>query len=100
MKRFEIVKDRYRKTRGGYSRILDVSCSSCSNHICFYQKDGPGILKRLYTDRIHEYQKASELVCQKCKSILGVYYIYQKEMRPAYRLFIGAVKKKILKNNK
>jgi len=33
----------------------------------------------------------------KCKRLLGIKYIYEKEKRPAYRLFVGAVVKKIVK---
>ena len=65
-----------------------------------YQKDGPGILKRLYLDRIDssDNQKWKEkLVCKKCGTVLGIYMIYQKENRPAYRLFAGAIEKKIIK---
>lgn len=90
--------DRYRKVRGGYSRILQLSCSSCRKELFSYQKDGPGILKRLYLDRILSYSTtASKLVCPKCKEVLGIRTIYKKENRLAYRLFTGAVAKKIVK---
>lgn len=67
-----------------------------------YQKDGPGILKRLYCDRIFpaEALPKKNFICNKCKSTLGVKIVYQKENRPAYRLFIGAVNKKIIKGPK
>jgi len=90
--------DKYRKARGGYSRILQLSCSSCGATLFQYQKDGPGILKRLYLDRILDYSTtASQLSCPKCKEVLGIRTIYKKENRPAYRLFMGAVSKKIVK---
>jgi hypothetical protein len=65
-----------------------------------YQKDGPGILKRMYLDRMvnvdtHKWLK-SNLECPKCKTLLGVPIIYKKEDRPAIRLFAGAVGKKII----
>jgi len=104
-----IRKDKYRKTRGGYSRILNLSCENCKVHICNYQKDGPGILKRLYLDRISESKKYSglesnpikeipNLICDKCNKVLGVPYIYDKEKRLSFRLFVGAIHKKIIKN--
>ena len=100
--------DKYRKSRGGYSRFLNVLCEHCGAKILVYQKDGPGPLKRLYLDRIfapenlEDFQKLPinkipNLTCSKCKSILAVPYIYKKEQRKAYRLFVGAVIKKITK---
>ena len=100
--------DRYRKARGGYSRFLNVLCEHCGAKILVYQKDGPGLLKRLYLDRIFapenlaNFQKLSidkvpNLICTKCKTVLAVPYIYKKEQRNAYRLFVGAVTKKITK---
>ena len=44
--------DKFKKARGGYSRLFDIRCEKCGNHICYYQKDGPGILKRMYLDRV------------------------------------------------
>jgi hypothetical protein len=95
----KLKKDQYRKTRGGKSRLLDISCESCGAHLFFYQKDGPGILKRVYVDRIIDLKNLSKenLTCPECKDVLGVYYIYPKEKRPAYRLFAGEVTKKIVK---
>lgn len=65
-----------------------------------YQKDGPGILKRLYIDRIApsmNFDTKKNLKCKKCKIVLGIPTIYQKEHRSAYRLFAGAIEKKIIK---
>lgn len=42
--------DRFKKNRGGHSRWLLLHCEKCSQAIATYQKDGPGILKRLYLD--------------------------------------------------
>lgn len=100
--------DKHRKARGGYSRFLNVLCEHCGAKILVYQKDGPGPLKRLYLDRIFapenllNFQKLSinkvpNLVCQKCKTLLAIPYIYKKEDRKAYRLFVGAITKKITK---
>ena len=104
----KIKSDKYRKARGGYSRFLNVLCEHCGAKILVYQKDGPGPLKRLYLDRIFapenlanvqklSINKITNLTCSKCKSILAVPYIYKKEQRKAYRLFVGAVTKKITK---
>lgn len=100
--------DKYRKVRGGHSRFLNVFCEHCGAKILVYQKDGPGPLKRLYLDRIFapenlaDFQKfpinkIPDLICSKCKTILAISSIYQKEQRKAFRLFVGAVTKKITK---
>lgn len=69
--------------------------------ILLYQKDGLGILKRLYLDRIIIPLSLADgnknLICKKCNALLGIPMIYQKEKRLAYRLFSGAVEKKIIK---
>ena len=104
----KIQSDKYRKARGGYSRFLNVLCEHCDAKILVYQKDGPGPLKRLYLDRIFAPEnlanfqkllinKIPNLTCSKCKSVLAVPYIYKKEQRKAYRLFVGTVTKKITK---
>ena len=104
----EFKQDKYKKVRGGYSRFLDIKCEKCGNYIATYQKDGPAPLKRMYIDRIFSPQnlvnlqkaaikKIPNLICQKCKQIIGITYIYKKEDRPAFRLFEGSVIKKIVK---
>ena len=95
----KLKNDKYRKSRGGYSRLLELSCANCGNRLFYYQKDGPGILKRIYFDRIFnsELIKNKELICSGCKHHLGTAIIYEKEKRPAYRLLLGVVIKKILK---
>lgn len=68
-----------------------------------YQKDGPGILKRVYFDRIvfpTDLNEKKNLECKKCKTVLGVPIIYEKENRLTYRLFVGAIEKKIIKGGK
>lgn len=101
-KKLAFKNDKFKKSRGGYSRWLLLNCQICKNPILFYQKDGPGIIKRLYLDRIFSPKNLIDknLTCKKCKTILGVKIVYQKENRPAYRLFSGAIKKKIVKRNK
>jgi len=93
--------DKFKKNRGGYSRWLKLNCEKCKHQVLLYQKNGPGILKRLYFDRINTSKntlsKNKNLICQKCKTVLGVPIIYQKEKRLSYRLFAGAVEKQIFK---
>ena len=97
----KLKKDKFRKSRGGRSRWLSVSCEKCKTPILIYQKDGPGILKRLYIDRIVlPVPSVKNLTCSKCKTLLGVRMVYKKENRFAYRLFAGAVGKKIVKAEK
>ena len=91
--------DKFRKARGGYSRLLVISCEKCDAQICSYQKDGPGPLRRIYIDRISEPKVSlsrKDLICPKQHS-LGIKIIYEKEDRPAFRLFVDAVKKAIVK---
>jgi hypothetical protein len=93
-----LKNDKYKKARGGRSCWLELSCEKCKNKIVTYQKDGPGILKRLYIDRMigKNIPTGKDLTCSKCKTLLGVWIIYKKENRPAYRLFAGAVEKKVI----
>lgn len=96
----KLKSDKYRNARGGHSRCLKISCESCGAFLMFYQKDGPGALKRVYVDRIISSEntgKAKQLVCKSCKKVIGTFYIYDKEKRPAYRLYQNAVTKKITK---
>lgn len=90
--------DKYSKARGGWSRILDVTCNECGSRICYYQKDGPGSLKRMYVDRMIGMKSSnSKLTCSGCGHELGIQVMYEKENRPAYRLFQGSVNKRIIK---
>ncbi len=94
--------DRFKKNRGGYSRWLSLSCEKCKTRLLIYQKDGPGILKRLYHDRIifpTDLNRKEKLECKKCKAVLGIPIIYEKEDRPAYRLFVGTIAKKIIRGS-
>jgi|SRR3989344_2276341 len=92
--------DKYKKARGRYSRLLNISCEKCGSNICLYQKDGPGNLRRMYLDRI-SIPKVSiarkDLFCQK-GHLLGVKITYEKENRPAFRIFVDSVIKKIIKS--
>jgi len=106
--KFTFKRDKYKKARGGYSRLLNIYCKKCKNFIVLYQKDGPGNLKRLYFDRIflpknlinlqHEkLDSIPNLKCNKCKRALGMPEIYKKENRKSFRLFQDAVSKKVTK---
>ena len=96
----EFKKDQYRKTRGGYSRLLEIHCRKCNNLVTLYQKDGPGNLRRMYLDRMLSVVKSGDLKCGKCGEILGSRYVYAKEKRLAFRLYVDAVTKKVTKLNK
>ncbi len=96
MPKVKLQNDTYKKARGGSSRLLDISCAKCGCHICLYQKDGPGHLKRMYVDRMSglEFDVPDNLRCPSCQELLGMRMIYKKEERAAYRLLPGAVAKK------
>jgi hypothetical protein len=101
MKAKKVLKnDRYKKARGGWSRLLDISCGKCGKHICLYQKDGPGNLRRMYLDRISDSKvsiTSKDLSCSN-DHLLGIKIIYAKEKRSAFRLFVDAVAKKIVRS--
>lgn len=98
-KKFLLKNDAYRKSRGGYARFLNILCDGCGSHLLLYQKDGPGELKRMYVDRILapkiSSSKKKEFTCRSCKRVIGTFYIYKKEKRPAIRLYQGSILKKI-----
>lgn len=107
----KLKQDKFRKARGGHSRLIDVSCSKCSEQLFSYQKDGPGILKRTYLDRITNSErfenlqnlsldKIPQLICPKCGEHIGTPIVFKKENRLAFRLFEGAVSKKIVSLNR
>ncbi len=106
-----LKSDQYRKARGWYSRLFKIYCKRCDTEILTYQKDGSGILERLYLDRIVAPKKLAHLhtislskipnlMCTKCGSWLAAPYVYKKEKRNAYKLFVGAISKKMVKTNK
>jgi len=106
----EFKRDKYKSTRGGYSRLLNLHCQKCNNIFVVYQKDGPGSLRRLYMDRIMAPNKLVGLQnknikdvlpikCDKCNFIVGMPYIYKKENRKAFRVFQDAIIKRVKKLN-
>ncbi|MFA6353576.1 MAG: hypothetical protein WCW93_01450 [Candidatus Paceibacterota bacterium] len=99
MKKVIFKKDKYKKARGGYSRLLNIFCRKCGKQICQYQKDGQGNLRRMYIDRISGKKVpilGKNLSCPEGHT-LGIKIIYEKENRPAFRLFVDSVTKKIVK---
>lgn len=92
--------DRYKRIRGGYSRLLQISCQKYNSLICLYQKDGPGNLRRMYLNRISNPKvpiaTPKNFTCPR-GHILGVKIIYEKEKRSAFRLFVDSVIKKIIR---
>ena len=103
-----LKRDKYKSTRGGYSRLLNLHCQNCHAVVAQYQKDGPGHLLRLYMDRIIAPEKlvglekkhlrdVPPIACDGCGSIIGMPYVYEKEQRPAWRLIPDTIVKKIKK---
>ncbi len=99
MPKIKFKKDQYRQSRGGTSKLLKIYCASCSQYLFSYQKDGPGIIKRTYLDRIMEpqFDLGENLNCFKCGKLLGTKMIYEKEVRPAYRIYVGALSRSLVK---
>jgi hypothetical protein len=105
-------KDRYRKARGGKTKLIDIYCSSCGTLLLIYQKDFlKGGLKRCYLDRIFYPPKYCDLQhrediksvkdipklqCENCKTVIGTLMRYNKqgEDRLAYNLIQNNLIKK------
>ena len=82
-----IIRDKYYRARGGGAKILDIYCRKCDALQFHYQKDGKGQLHRLYLDRIRNPSAQGEVLkCHSCTAQLGIYIIFRRENRPAYRL--------------
>lgn len=94
MKQMVLKNDKYRRARGGRSRLLDIFCVKCATLLMVYQKDGPGPLKRGYFDRIMTPFSPRLLKCKKCHHVIGVPYVYPKEQRKAFLLELGSITKK------
>ena len=86
---FSFKRDKYKSSRGGHSRLLNVSCRKCEKLLLVYQKDGSGNLRRLYMDRILHPTKfidlqnislksIPKLTCGHCREVLGTPYLYQR----------------------
>jgi len=103
-----IKRDKYKSRRGGNSKILNIHCRNCDHIVITYQKDGPGNLRRLYLDRIISPDSFTDLQhthidnipplrCQNCDELIGSPYIYEKEQRPAYRVYAQKFLKRVQK---
>lgn len=103
--KFKFKKDRYSKNRGGLSKFLYIACGSCDEPALIYQKDGPGRLLRVYSDRIvwppelveeqasvtaYSIKLAGFLACRACSNIIATPMLYEAESRPAYRINHGS----------
>ena len=95
----KLKNDKYKRVRGGESRLLQISGQKCGAQLCHYQKDGPGGLLRMYLDRISEPEVSLERKDLACPQghLVGVRIVYKKEDRPAFRLVPDAIIKKIPK---
>ncbi len=100
MTEIRFKNDKYKKARGGASRLMEIYCQKCNGIICKYQKDGPGSLKRMYLDRISDSTVILSGKTLNCSEghIVGTRMIYEKEDRPAFRVFADSVIKKTIKS--
>jgi hypothetical protein len=87
MKKGVFKNDKYKRSRGGDSRLLRICCGKCGKEICSYQKDGPGSLRRMYLDRIIDPLVSLDRKDLSCPEghLLGVKIVYEKEGRLAFR---------------
>jgi len=97
-KLIKIKKDQYQATRGGYSRLLKITCEGCGEFLGIYQKDGPGHLRRVYLDRLHvsKLKRGMSPSCPACGRVIGTKIEFKKENRPAIRLYVDSVVKKFV----
>lgn len=95
----KLKNDKYKKARGGSSRLLEITCAKCDSLVCRYQKDGPGNLRRMYVDRISDSKVILAEKSLNCPDghLLAMKIIYAKESRPTFRLIAETIKKKIIK---
>lgn len=104
----KLKNDKYKKVRGGTSRLLTILCPHCAEVVLEYQKDGPGALKRLYIDRIGKnavleksknngVDEMPDIMCGACKSVIAKPFVYKKEKRVAFRAVMGGFVKKVVK---
>lgn len=95
----KFIKDSFTASRGGRSKLLELSCDKCKSVIGTYQKDGPGPLKRLYLDRLSmsaSKKSGKDYICTNCTFVLGRVTVYEKENRPAIRLYQDSIRKSII----
>lgn len=95
----KLKNDKYRESRGGYARLLRISCEKCNEFICFYQKDGPGNIRRMYMDRMVDSNVSGskrDLHCPR-GHLLGIKVLYEKEERQSFRLFVDSIIKEVVR---
>lgn len=101
-KRGPLIYDNYTAHRGS-PQMYNIFCSSCNHFLIQYQKDGPGILKRCYVDRIHRPSSIRKkmpvlIFCSSCKAVIASHIIYNPshnpENRPAYKMTENSFKMK------
>ena len=96
---YRFQKDKFKKNRGKWSRVLEIRCHFCKKHLFYYQKDGPGNLERSYIDRFIDInpEHKKEFKCKNCGELLGIYQPYKKENnRQAYSWLVGSLEYKIV----
>lgn len=108
MNTIRLKNDKYRASRGGTAKLVDVICANCNYKVLLYQKDGPGWLKRCYLNRIFEpseysklqkdksinsQEKMPKLICLNCKKLIGL-PMKHKDGRLAFTLIRGSFKRR------
>ena len=95
---YRFKNDKFQKSRGGNSRVLDVCCKSCKEHIAYYQKDGPGLLKRVYVDRFIDINPNTPgLDGNPVNGFLGGWLDIKKEKEPGVDFYVAAFRKKMVR---
>lgn len=92
------TSDKYTKGRGKFKKRIEIRCANCSDYLFSYQKEGSGVLEKIFFDLILDNQSVKnnkKLVCTKCDKVLGIRFIFGKEKRDAFKLYPGAVYWKI-----
>jgi hypothetical protein len=99
--------DKYLRKRGGTAHMIYVICANCGYKVLYYQKDGPGWLKRCYLNRIFapekweklqhdssikEVKDMPNLLCD-CGKLIGV-PMKHKDDRLAFRMERGNFKRR------
>ncbi|MEL7432083.1 MAG: hypothetical protein AAGI90_06130 [Chlamydiota bacterium] len=87
-------------TKRGEPTFILILCGKCQNQLLVYQKDGLGLLKRCYLDRIHEStlkikEESSLITCPYCMRKLGYLDPYEKEKRWAIYWFVDCVQTQV-----
>lgn len=105
----KLKDDKFRKIRGGKSKVITICCATCHARIIDYQKDGVGGLHRLYVNRVVAPETFANLVnaitsekelpllkCNRCQSIIG-YPTIHTDKRLAWNLILGKWEKHTVK---